>query len=53
MSTVTANHFEFIEIVTVPYKNDLDAPEILPSFECAFILNVAVMTTVAYVSRCV
>jgi len=53
MFTFTANHFEFIEILTVQYQSELEAPEILPSVECTFILTVVVMTTVAYVSRCV
>jgi hypothetical protein len=53
MSTFTANNFEFIEISTVQYKKELEAPEILPSVECTFILTVVVMTTVAYVCRCV
>jgi hypothetical protein len=53
MSTFTANHFEFIAILTVQYKNDLEASQILSSFECTFVLTVVVMTTVAYISRCV
>jgi len=52
MSNFKANHFEFVEIVTVRYKSELEAPEILPSVECTFVLTV-VMTTVAYVSKCV
>jgi hypothetical protein len=43
VSTFTAHHFEFIEILTVQYKNELEAPEILPSVECTFILTVVVL----------
>ena len=53
MSTFTANHFEFIEILTLQYENELEAPEILPSVKFTFILTVVIMIAVAYVSRCV
>ena len=35
MSTFTANHFEFIEFLTVQCKSELEAPEILPSVDCS------------------